>query len=223
MAQHSQQSAAIRQVPQGDDAGEGLGSCQGSLPGGLELPAAAPPKRLPPLPGSLRVTKDRVTGEVSFACDDGSLPGSWSGSGGSPNIAKESAAEQDLVTARVIVSRRTNSKAARWASLEQPHAAVLHPPEEPAHLSAPRAAIKPFQQQQQPVELSDSSGSRQHLHSCMRGCLAPFVNGWGLLRQNCRELVKVSKPLSAWLQQLDCYVRFEGSFASPPALLNSGL
>jgi hypothetical protein len=196
MAQHSQQSAAIRQVLQCDEgAGEVLGSCQGSLPGGLELPAAASPKRLPPLPGSPRVTKDRVTGEVSFACDAGSLPGSWSGSGGSPHINKEGAAEQDFVTARVIVSRRTNSKMASWASLEQPHPAVPHPPEEPAHRRVPRAAIKPLQhrqQQQQPVEPSNSTGGWQHLRTCMWGCSAPFVEGWGLLRQKCRELIKVS-------------------------------
>jgi hypothetical protein len=222
MGQHSQHSAAVRQAPQCDEGvGEVLACSQGSLPCGLELPAAAPPKRLPPLQGSPRATKDRVTGEVSFACDAGGLPGSWSGSGGSPRMTKEGAAEQDFVTARVIVSRRTNStKTARWASLEQPHAAVPHPHEEPAHRSAPRAAIK--QQQQQPMEPSDSSGSWQHLHRCMWSCGAPLVKGWGLLRQKCRELIKVRKPCQPSCSSFTA-VRFGGSFASPLATLNPGL
>lgn len=194
-----QQHSAVRQAPQCEEGlGEHLGpSCDSvRVPGGLEqLPAAVPPKRLPPLAGSTRVTQ--VTGEVSFACDAGSLPGSWSGSGEGLRTTQDSTAEQDFVTARVIVSRRTNStKTAHWASLEQPHAPALHHPSREAALHhTPRAIIKPAQQQQQqqPVGPADSTGRWQHLFSCLQGCWAPFNNGWGLLRQMCRQLVKVSR------------------------------
>lgn len=191
-------AAGVRQAPQ---CGEGSqseqpGSCLVGLPGSPELHAAVPPKRLPPLIGSPRATKDRVTGEASFACSAGSLPGSMSGSGELHRTTQEASAEQDYVTARVTVSRRS-TKTTHWASLET--AAGPHPPSEPAVHRSPRAIMKPAQQPQQqlqPVSPPDGSGSSsgstwQHTRSCLQGCWAPFAGAWALLRRKSRELVKV--------------------------------
>lgn len=201
----SQQKPGPRHKAQCTDDSEELPGTLKSVSGMSDLPAS--PKRLPQLPGG--GSWKRITGAASSF---GSLPDSTSGSGQTGTSA-EGAAEQDYVSAQVIVSRRTNSKkAAHWASAD---AAGVEPPaqkaqERWAELSprkaelSPRTILKhPIKQPEQPVQparqaapLSPSS-SFQCRDSCLEGCWQPFADGWEWLRQRCRDLVKVRADAAA--------------------------
>jgi hypothetical protein len=202
----NQPTSGPRQVAQcTDDSEQPAGTWQ-SLPGMSDLPAS--PKRLPLLPGG-GSWKGFDGEQLAAASSFGSLPGSTSGSG-RPGTSAEGAAEQDYVSAQVIVSRRTNSKkAAHWASAE---AAAVEPTaqkaqERWAELSprkaelSPRTILKhpvkqPVQPAHQAASLSPSS-SLQRMESCLEVCCQPFADGWEWLRQRCRDLIKVRADAAA--------------------------
>lgn len=202
-----QEQAGLRQPPRCSDAdGELPGACQ-------DLPAG--PNRLPPL--SSNITWGCFAPETAaVGCDVGMLQGSVSGSGSAQSPA-ENAAEQDFVTAKVIISRRTGSGKALPAGHKQ-HAAEGHPGRAAAQQS-PRTILKHSkveQQQQQPAPQQPAVRAQQRSHwqlkllASLHRCLKPFAAAGLALSQRCRALLKVGK-----VPQSDVVAALHGSRLLP--------
>jgi len=190
--QRQQEQAGLRQPPRCSDAdGELPWSCQ-DLPSG--------PNRLPPLSSS--ITWGCLASEAAaVGCDAGKLQGSLSGSGPARSPA-EDAAEQDFVTAKVIISRRTGSGKAPPAVHKQ-HATDGHPGTAAAQQS-PRTILRhsKVEQQQQPAAQQPAVHVQQRSHWQLKlpvpvqRCLKPFAAAGQVLSQRCRALLKVCKAAS---------------------------
>jgi hypothetical protein len=171
------------------------GSCQN--PGdGTPSAILTPRRHLPPLPGS--VTWGRLTGEQAEVPCPGSLPGSLSSSGaGGTAAAGED--EQECVTARVIISRRTTgTKSAHWGSQEalgRPQASNKVAAQ-PSGRTILKRGSEPQQQQQQQKQLA-ALVSDWSLQERTRWLWHPVVKGWEWLRGMCVGIIKVRMSLQA--------------------------